>query len=780
MARGLQPRGMLDAQQRVRGRLSYTIDLALPGMLHAAVLRSTQPHARIVDIDTTRARALHGVRLVVTGTDLAKRPDIDDLFGPVLRDQPILARDVVRYVGEPVVAVVADDADAAAAAVELIHVTYSELPAVFEPDEALLDGAPVLHLQPIPKSEMFADVIIHNDPGTNVCNRFHIEKGDVDAAFDRADVVYEDVFRSPAVQHVPLETHACVAAWQTDGIVCHSTTQTPFVLRAQLAEIFGLAQSKIRVVVTALGGAYGGKCYPKIEPLTVALAKLARAPVRLHLTRAEEFVTVTKHQMLMRMRTGLLADGTIVARESTGYFNTGAYADIGPRLIMYAGIGTCGPYRIPNLRADTIAVYTNVPPAGAFRGYGISQTGWAHESHLDMIAERMGLDPQELRRRNLLRDGDTFSTGDAVSNTHLGELLSECTDAVGWNTGEASERQGSRVRAKGVSVVAWRSLPLAVSTAGARLNGDGSLQLLTSSVEMGQGVQTALAILASERLSLPIERISVSTVDTDATPYDQQTSASRSTYAMGGAIIEAVGDIAEQLIRLAAARLEVATADVELDAGTVRVRGVPGTAITFEELIRGARLGNLQGNGRHRALGAMDGQNGQALDEGPGHWHQAAGAAHVEVDLETGKLEVLQYHGAVFAGRIVNPVQAELQTQGAIGFGLGQAMFEQMIYDGGQLQNGSLADYMIPSILDLPKKLDLSVVEHRDGGEIHGLGEPSLPPVMPAIANAVYRATGVRIRDLPITPEKILAGLRELEHTEPVQSQAAKPVTQPL
>jgi CO/xanthine dehydrogenase Mo-binding subunit len=754
---------MIDAVERVQGRIPYAIDLDLPGMLHAKLVRSVAPHARIRSIDTAAAAQVEGVRMVVTAADVARLAGVDPVFGPVFRDQPLLATDTVRFVGDPIVAVVADNLDAASAAADLVRVDLEELPAVFDPVEALEASAPVLHAGEPKKSAMFRDIIVNNVVGTNVCNQFHIRKGDVEAGFAEAEVVFEDEFRSPPVQHVPLETHICIAVWEGDRVVCYANTQTPFVLRAQLAEVFGLSQAQVRVIVSNLGGAYGAKCYPKIEPLTVVLARLARRPVRLHLTREEEFITVTKHQMVMRMKTGLKRDGTIVAREATGWFNTGAYADIGPRLIMYGALGVSGPYRIPNLNADTYAVYTNIVPAGAFRGYGISQAGWAHESHLDMIAERMGIDPLELRLRNVLHEGDTFSTGDAVTNVHLEQMLRECADAIGWETDRGPTRIGSKVRAKGLSLICWRALPMALSTATAKLNDDGTLHLLMSSVEMGQGVRTAMAILAGERLGIPTERISVSFVDTDVTPYDQQTSASRSTYSMGHCVIGAVDQIRDQLLDLAAEQFEAARSDLQLDGGQVRVSGVPTRSLSFGDIVKRSRRANLFGEGRYQGKGALDAETGQALDEGPGHWHQAAGAAEVEVDTDTGRVRVLRYRGATFAGRVVNPVQAELQTEGGIIFGLGQALFEEMRYDGGQLQGTNLGDSMIPSIEDLPETLEVAILEKREAGEIHGLGENSLPPVMPAVANAVFRATGVRITELPVTPEKVLRGLRELE-----------------
>jgi CO/xanthine dehydrogenase Mo-binding subunit len=362
---------------------------------------------------------------------------------------------------------------------------------------------------------------------------------------------------------------------------------------------------------------------------------------------------------------------------------------------------------------------------------------------------------------NLLTNGQRFATGEAMTDAHFQELLDGVATRVGWTVGALPERDGTKVRAKGLSCIIKGSITPSTSTATAKMNDDGSLLVLTSSVEMGQGLQTAMAILAGTQLALPVERITVSTPDTDVTPYDQQTSSSRSSFAMGGAVMRAADDIAEQLKRLASDQLEIGVDDLELHEGHVRVTGSPDRAIEFGALVRKARAGNLLGTGVFQTEGGLDPQTGQGI--AAPHWHQAAGAAEVEVDLETGKVELLQYHQAVYAGRIINPVQCELQTEGNVAFGIGQALFESMVFDGAQLQNGNLGDYMISSSLDLPERLSVLVLEDTDKNEIHGVGETSLPAVMPAIGNAIYRATGVHVNELPITPEKILRGLREID-----------------
>jgi CO/xanthine dehydrogenase Mo-binding subunit len=752
--------GMIDGRDRVTGAVPFVINHELPGMLHAKLVRSTAPHARIVGIRVASARRVPGVVAVVTGADLVSRGDISPYFGPFLRDQPVLADGKVRFVGEPIAAVVAESVSAAEEAADLVEIEYDELPAVFDPVAAFDDDAPVLHVDPPKKSRLFVDVSLRNRVGTNVANVYTIRKGDIERGFAEADHVFEDVFISPAVQHVPLETHVCLASVSRGAVTVWSSTQTPHVVRAQLADIFNLPLSSVRVIVSTLGGGYGAKTYPKLEPVTAVLALITGRPVRLHLTREEEFVTITKHGATIRMKTGVRRDGVITARQSVAYFNTGAYADVGPRVIVWGGFGQGGPYRIPNLHVDTYCMYTNTPPAGAFRGFGINQTAWAHETQIEMIAERLGMDPLEIRMKNVLNEGEAFATGDAVENWHSKELLQAVANDIGWVYPAVRQQVGSVVRAKGISVSASRAIPLAVSTAAIKMNMDGSVNVLSSSVEMGQGIQTALALLAAEALSIPPSQVRVSEVDTEVTPYDQQSSASRGTYSMAAALEVAVDDVKQQLREMASEELEVSAEDLEFYNGAVRVKGSAGQSRTYGELVRNSRSGNIIGQGRYRAGGALHPETGLSIGPGPGHWHQAAGAAEVEVDLDTGHTTVLRYSAAVFAGRVINRVQAELQTEGNVAFGVGQALFEEMLFDHGQLQNANLGDYMIASINDMPLDLTETLLELPERGEIHGLGETTLPSVMPAIAAAIYNATGVRITDLPATSEKVLRGLQ--------------------
>ena len=753
----MQVPGMLDANLRVRGRVEYAMDAKLPGMLHAKLLRSPHAHARLVSIDASRARALPGVIAVITGPDLANRDDIYPYYGPIFRDQSVLVMDKARFVGDPVAAVAAIDLDTAQAALDLIDVEWEELEPVLSLDDALAAGS-IVHDEPPRLGQTFADIIVRTEANSNICNHFKLRKGNIEDGFAQADHVFEDVFTSPPVQHVPMETHNCVAWWENGVLRLISATQMPFSVRAQLAEIFKVPQTRVRITVPTLGGGYGAKTYAKVEPVTAVLAQVTGRPVRLHLTREEEFVTITKHGMQIRMKTGVTRDGKIVARHSTCYFNTGAYADIGPRLIKNGGFGTGGPHKIDNVWVDSYAVYTNLAPAGAFRGYGVSQAAWAYESQMDMIADRLGWDPYEFRMKNLLNEGEPVMTGEPMYDAHFKDLLATAAERIGWDANVKAVRHGNKVRGKGLSVIIKASVTPSTSSASVKLNEDGSLQILSSAVEMGQGAETTLSVLGGEVLDLRLDQVSITHPDTDFTPYDQGTSSSRNTYSMGTAVKMAVEDIKQQLFRLASDDLEVAIGDLEVFRGRVQVKGVPERSVGYGDLVRKARAGNLLATAVYASNGGLDPETGQGI--GSVHWHQAAGAAEVEVDLDTGRIEVLKYHAGVYAGRIANPAQAELQTEGNIAFGLGQALYEEMIYDGGQLQNGNLADYMIVSIEDMPRQISLDVLERHESHDIHGIGETSLPPCMPAVGNAVFRATGVRILDLPITPEKVLRGLR--------------------
>ena len=753
----------------VLGRTGFASDVRLPGMLHCRLVRSPVPHARIVDIATEPARRLAGVHAVVTGDDLRRHGGMHMTFGPVLHDQPMLAVDVVRYVGEPVAAVVAETREAASEAASAVEMNFEPLPAVFSVRAALEDGAAHLFEEPPEVDPSFVDVAVHGDVSRNVCSRFRIVHGDAVRALERADHVFEHRFSSPAVQHVPLETHACVAVWQGSQLTVYSGTQTPFILRAQLARMFAVPQSRVRVIVPPMGGGFGAKAYPTIEPVAAALSLVTARPVRIHLTRDEEFVTVTKHAMEVTLRTGVSREGILVARHSVGHYNAGAYAGISPRKIIFGAYGINGPYAIQDALHEMYAVYTNTPPAGAYRGFAINQCAWAYESQMDMIAEALGVDPYELRMRNLLHDGDIFCTCEVMGGMHFADLLHRVAEGGGYRArrGRANasiEAGGDLARGVGLSCVIEGTITPSTSTALVKLDADGSVSVVTGSVEMGQGAQRALCSIAAEALGVDPSVVSAAEVDTDLSPYDQQTTASRTVSTMGRAVELACGELREQLVALGAPMLDTSR-KVVAEAGAVRVKGDSLRSLEYSEVVRRAGVGNILGRGTVRTKGGLDADTGQGIASA--HWHQSAAAAEVEVDRRTGRVRLVSYRGAVYAGRVVDPDGATLQCEGGLSFGVGNALMEELVFDDGQIVNGTLADYMLPSLSDLPPQRAFEIVSEDDpAAEPHGLGEPLLPPVAPAISNAVFDAVGVRIHDLPLTAERVLRALRE-QHAGP-------------
>jgi CO/xanthine dehydrogenase Mo-binding subunit len=636
-----------------------------------------------------------------------------------------------------VAAIAAESPEAAEEAMRLIDIRYEELPAVFDAIEALRLDGPRLH-------DAYPDnLFIHSK----------LRHGDLEAGFREADEVFEDTFTSPPAQHASLEPHVSAAQWEGDRLTVWTASQAPFMVRRVLSEIFGIPQESIRVIVPPLGGAYGGKGHIRIEPLVAAMArKTGGRPVKFVLTRAEEFVTVTKHAASITLKTGVRRDGTFTARQVTAYWNGGAYADASPLLIPQGMVRSIGPYRIPVVHADAYGVYTNLPPAGAYRGAMSSQTTWAYESQMDMIAQRMGWDPLEFRRQNLLVSGDQFATGETLHDLHFLECLEAA--AAGLEGAPARTHAGLKI-GRGYGVMMKSTVATSKSAARLRLSDQGVVTLYTSTVEMGQGAHTALAQIAAEALGVPFEAVRVMGPDTAVTPFDSTTSASRSTHMMGKAVMAAGAALRAMLLELGAPLLEASPEETRTEAGSLRAGE---NSITFAEALQRSSIDALEAVGEYSTSLKLDPETGQGISTP--HWHQGAGAVELGVDEETGRIHLLRCAAAAFAGKVVNPRLAQLQNEGNVIFGLGPALMEEILLDGGQPTNPNLADYPIPSIRDLPGELVTVCIESEEG-ELHGIGEMTLPPVAPAIANAIEAAVGVRIRDLPITAEKVLRALKE-------------------
>lgn len=738
-----------DAREKVTGRAVFITDIRIPGMVHAKLWRSPLPHARIKGLQTTQAAAAPGVLAVLTANDFA---DWDRFFGPAYKDQPILAINRVRFAGEPVVAVVARSEREAQAAVDLIDVELEELPSATTLDEALAPDAPLLH-DNLRLAGHFRDLSnLRAVPGTNICHHFQFERGAIEAGFAEADEVFEDVFTFPMVHHYSMEPHLAIAQVENDRITVWASTQHPFPVRKEIAEMIGLPLSRVQIIVPYLGGAFGNKSYTKIEPLVVAMARKVGRPVRLALTAEESFKTVRRAAARVRLKTGVKRDGTIVARQCTAHFQIGAYADVGPRIVQKSGYTAGGPYRIPNLRIDTHAVYSNTVNSVAFRGYGVPQLAWAYESQMDMIAERLGLDALAIRLHNLLKRGEIFAAGDLPVDADFHGSLRRVAAAIGWGQ-PLGERQG-----RGLACVIKAPLAPSISTAIVRMHADGSVTLLTGTVEMGQGARTVLPQIVAEQLALPLARVRLTLPEFGMSTYDQATSSSRSTTLMGLALQAAARDIRQQLLELAAEQMQT-----HMDHLTLRDGGVEGPdgRRSYAEII--ARHFGLPG-GELLGRGIYQGERGAPLGGVAPFWEVSLAAADVEVDDATGQVVVRRYISVADVGKAINPLQCEAQEEGGVMMGLGHTLFENMVYADGQLLNPSLLDYRLPAMHDLPDDLRSILVENADGPGPYGakgIGESGLMPTAPAIANAIAQATGIRLKTLPLTPERVYQALHQ-------------------
>jgi CO/xanthine dehydrogenase Mo-binding subunit len=758
----------VDGPAKLRGSAQFTADIEMAGMVYAKVLRSTYTHARLLRVDASKAAKLPGVVAVLTRDDLK---GMNAYFGPVVKDQPVVATDRVRYVGDIIAAVAAEEKDVAEEALELIEVDYEPLPAVFSPVEAMKPGAPILHSESAKSETRLDRDNFRYEKGSNVLTIYHAEQGDIAAGFKEADEIFEDVYSSQKIQHAHIEPHAALAYWEPSGkLVIYTSTQNPSSIRVQLAELFNLPQSNVRVIVPYVGGGYGGKVHPRLEPLTATLARKAHRPVQWVLSREEVFLTAHCHASVVKIKTGIKRDGTIIARKVEGFYDTGAYALTGPSTTKNGGEVSGGPYQIAHQDLTTYCVYTNTPPTGPYRGFGVPQVCWAYESQMDDIARRLGIDPLELRLKNLVQEGDRFVTGDTLVSVGISDCLKRAAQAVGWQgRDEQQERELTRkVRGKGLAVMIKTTMTPSNSSALVRLNADGSAVLLTSSVEIGQGTQTSLAQIVAEELGISPERVSVTFPDTDVTPFDQSTSSSRTIFTMGSAARQAAAQIRQQLLEIGSHALEANIEDLELRDGCLQVKGAPEKRRTISQLFQahyGAAVGSIAVSYDNQTRGGVDPKTGKG--KASAFFFLSACAAEVAVDTETGKVTIEKIVSAVDAGKAVNPKQCHMQNEGSMIMSLGSALFEEMVFDGGQPINATFLEYMPPSIEDHPKSFQSVIVEtpHPEGPYgAKGVGEAALGPVEPAIGNAIANALGGRrIRDLPLRPDRILKTVQEGE-----------------
>lgn len=728
----------VDGAAKVTGSAKYVADLTIPGMIEGKFLRSPYAHARIRSIDCAKAEAMPGVVAVLTSKDL---DDIGHYMGRGKnKDQPIIATNRVIFAGQPVAAVAAVDPATAEAALGKIHVVYDELPAVISVEEAMADGAPRLH--------DFAE--------RNVCAHHELVKGDVEKGFAEADLIVEDEFDFPMIYHYAMEPHTAIAQVDDDGdgITIWTSTGHPFGVRQDVAEVFHAPLSKVRVHVNFVGGAYGSKSGGKIEPLVVALARKARRPVRVVTSVAEAMVTCRRHAITCKVKTGVKNDGTLVAKQADIFLNTGAYAETGPTVAGRTLTRILGPYRYPNLKINSYCVYTNTVSAASFRSIGGPQTAWATESQMDIIAQRLGIDPVELRLKNLVKKGEELRPKYRPLDADLAKGFKLVTDKLGWDGPLSKEGHG-----RGVGFgTTDPGAPLA-STSTVHVLADGSVVFMCGTSELGQGAKTIMSQIVAEELRVPLDRVAIRPIDTAFTPFDRSTGSSRSTTVMGKAVELAGGDARRQIVELAMEHFECPEDAITLQDGEA---SAGGKKISYGALINkhfADQGGELVGTGYAHSGMAPTPAN-------PLFWEIGIGAVEVSVDRETGKVHVEKYVTAADAGKAIHPLQCEGQDEGAAMMGFGHTFYEAYQWEGGQIINSSLVDYKVPTFDDVPDEFESILIEDGNGPGPYGakgLGEGGIIPVAPAVANAVYWCTGARVKSLPLTPEKVWRALQQIQ-----------------
>jgi CO/xanthine dehydrogenase Mo-binding subunit len=751
-------RPRFDMAGRVRGLVSHVGDQPVGTAAHVALHRSTAPHARINEVHVDEALAMPGVYAVVTGLDLYKQLGDRILTGPAFADQPGLAHEKVRYVGEPVAAVLAADLKTARAAADAVWVDYEELPPVYDLRDAL-EGDAYVHDELRPSS-VFGDLKhLRGVRDTNVNYEYHLRHGDAAAARDVGATTVTGEFWAPPTHHVPIEL-PCTIAWVDAGrLEMLTTTQTPSYVRQTVSDLLDLPLSRVRITTKPLGGSFGAKMYDRLEPLAAALAWTTGRKVRLVASREESFLLTTRHGAGVTSSMTADADGNLVSAIADVRYDTGAYADVGPRITAKSGMVAPGPYRIANASVRSRCVYTNKPSAGPFRGFGVPQVTWSHESLIDELAHQLGEDSVEFRRRHLLREGDEAPMGTRMHSADFVGCLDAVADAIGWD--QPIDRGDGRIkRGRGVAVGVKAVLTPTIANAVLQLNQDASATLLISTVDMGQGSDTIMAQIAADVLCLDSSRIHVVRADTDATPYDTITAGSRSTYHTGNAVRKVAEAMRDKLIGLAAQHL--GADDVTLDADGLH----HGDAtVSIPDLIQshfGARGATVTTEANYTSEWVpYDKETGRS-EKVTEHWFAGAVGVQLTVDTATGRVHLEHLAVAGDVGKAINPKLVEQQLSGAAIMGIGHALFDQLVLDQGQLINGTLLDYQLPSIKDLPDRLTPIIVEApHDTGPFgaKGVGETGILGVAPAIANAVRDALGVRITTLPLTPEAIVAAL---------------------
>lgn len=754
IGRGL-PRA--DAWEKVRGRPIYAGDSIVAGMTYGHIVRSPYASARIVRLDLTKAQQLPGVVAVLTADDVPHNSMAMELpgrmaeatEGNILATQPVLAKDRVRFQGEPVVAICAETPEVAAAAADLVDIEYEELPGVYDPVLGLTN----------------TDVTVH-DESDNVLRRWHLRKGDIAEGFRQADVVVEHTYRTPFVDHVYMETETGIGWIDAEGVlVLRVSTQVLEHFR-DVCEVLGLPHSKVRLEGAYLGGGFGGKEDVTVECLLGLLVWKTRRPVQLIFTREESFIGHPKrHPYIMRYRTGATREGILTALEVELISDSGAHAALSPWVLHNSVVTACGPYRIPNVKVDASTVYTNNPVASAFRCFGTIQPNLAYEGQMDALAEKLGMDPLELREKNFLRKGDATATGQILeTEPMLAETMRQAWAALGE---QRPEKGSTRIgRAVAASITPYGRMAWTCDSASAWIGMelDGTAVVRCAAPDVGGGQTASLCMITAEVLGLEVEDVIPVGRDSHFTPRAGTTTATRQLLMSGNAVLRAANEVRRHLVAEAADMLEVAVEDIELAGGKAFVQGTD-KSVPLARVVQSATA-----NGRPvQALEKHDAPSSPTIDQQTGQgkpfndYTFGTHAMEVEVDEATGLTTVSKLVACFDAGRVINRVSAEGQIEGGAVQGLGYALMEEIVLENGISKNPQLLDYKIPTSLDVP---DVEAILLESGNGIgpygaKGLGEPAMTPTVGAVANAVSNAIGIRMTQLPITAERVFDALSE-------------------
>ena len=758
-----------DALEKVTGTAVFGADINLPRQLYAAICRSPYAHAKIVSIDVSEAKELPGVKVVLTGKDNLGN------FGQFITDQPIIAGDKVRYEGEPVAAVAAEDLDTAMEAVRKIKVVYEPLKAVLNPLDAIKPDSILVH-DDWNEYEMAHEAC--PTIGTNICDSFRLRRGDVAKGFQEADIIIERSYSTKGIQHSPIETHCSTAQYDERGLVLWTPAQSPFMLRGQLAKLFNLSINKVRLICTYVGGGFGSKYELRAEPLAAALAmRTDGRPVKLVFTRQEEYLSSgVRGPSNVHLKTGAKKDGTLTAYEIKVYYDTGAYTTTGPRVTYNSGLAAGSPYRIPNVSVDAYTIVTNKQSTCAYRGFGVPEISWAYESQMDLLAKELNMDPLELRLMNAYEEGDVSDTGETLVSVGLKECIQEAARMIEWDKNFKGElTPDGKLRGKGIACTNKLTGTPSTSSVAIKMNEDGSVTILKSGMEIGQGVDTVVPVMVAEALGISLEKVSVVPVDTMYTPYEKTTTGSRLTFHVGIAALRAVEDMKDQISHLASIAWGIEKEKIQIENGIITGHDSTGNEIrlSIEDIAKSGLMKEQEpilGRGLYTTSDIFDppDKDTHQSKRPTVMWFWSAQAVDLTVDPATGTVEILKFVAAHDVGKAINKMGVLQQIEGSVSMGLGHALLEELIYDDDAImQNPNMVDFKVPTMQDSYYDLDISIIEnpHPEGPfGAKGIGEPALTPTAPAVGNAIAQATGIRLYSIPLKADDILMELKRKQN----------------